>query len=568
MRKLLAAIIFCIFTSGTACSLPWRGHIAVQNQYVWGLTTETGRIIHSEIIDKVPWRINGGGWAHRPLWGHTDEWFYMGRIPKTEAMRDIEANLRRQHPAWPAKRIALETEKVYKEAVSISGQERIASELMKKTPALTKKEAMALAEQEHFVHNLGDSTTREKLTGVDTERGKRLLRYPPKEAVSGFNKSAVAEAMENQGDKFSAAEFARQPRSFERLRVMFYEGKGFDAYSLPSREDIGITVRGQNYIIKKDWSGAVKTLKRFPNERVLLPDDVYAKGIGRHSDLAGKVIRESQATGVMTPLAEQETQTSRMVTDLQREIGRAEIKRTAAIEQQMRRNRSALRKIDPYALGGAMMSLSENWGLLEDAWAGKSTWLKALARTGADFAGYTVTPYLADGILKQIGDKFVIAAPLRAAGLGYTLGFFIWNAGKEYLSYQMGNISHEDFIERIKKSGAQTGREAAMIPVNILVYKLISATGAGTFFVPIVIIGGAFAVQRTQQWYEDRQWRKTIYLEDLKNIIGEDLINEFTFITAETRPNFAESEQRPSLSEPEERPNLINPRTYPNIINY
>ena len=204
--------------------------------------------------------------------------------------------------------------------------------------------------------------------------------------------------------------------------------------------------------------------------------------------------------------------------------------------------------------------------MLKDAWDGRAAWSKALTRTGLDFAGYTATPYLVDGVLTRLGGKSIIAASLKNAGLGYTLGFFIWNAGKEYLAYQLGDISDEYYKNRMKQRGAQAVREAAMIPVNMLVYKLIGSSG--TFVVPAVIIGGSFAIQRIQQWYEDKQWRETITVEDAKAILGEDLMNEFTLLTPETRLNLADPERWATLAAPEERSSLIKPEERPNIIGY
>ena len=134
------------------------------------------------------------------------------------------------------------------------------------------------------------------------------------------------------------------------------------------------------------------------------------------------------------------------------------------------------------------------------------------------------------------------------------------------LAYRLGDISDEYYKNRMKQRGSQAVREAAMIPVNMLVYKLIGSSG--TFVVPVVIIGGSFVIQRVQQWYEDKQWRETITVEDSKAILGEDLMHEFTLLTPEMRFNLAEPESRANLAAPEERRSLIKPEERPNIIGY
>ena len=561
-RGLLLVAALCLITTGIASALPLQGHISVQKQY--GPTTEASSIIHSEIIDKVPWRDKAGGWNHRELWGHSDKWFYDGGGPKAEWLKDIEANLRRQHPSWTNKSIAAEVQKVYKKYASMSGQKLIAGELMQRIPSLTKKEAYALAEWHHFAHNLGDSTTPEGLIGVDMERGKRILLSPSNDVISGLNKDALTKAINAQGDKFSAADFVRQPRNFELLKVEQLAQKGFKIFNPASPNNIGITVNGENYIVKANWKDAAKAIEQSPSAKVFLADDVYTKGAGRYPELAGKVVPESQVTGVKATLAEQQENVQLFAEKKATEIRTAEADKTAAMGKQMRQSGKSLRKIAPYALAGGLMALSENWETLTDAWDGKSTWAKALTRTGVDFAGYTVIPYVVDGVLTQVAGKSVIAASLKNAGMGYTIGFFIWNAGKEYLAYQMGDISQEEFVTRMKQRGAQVGREASMVPVNMLLYKLISPT-AGTFVVPLVIIGGSFAIQRVQNWYEDKVWMETIYLDDVKAMLGEDLINEFTLITPETRSSLADPERRANLAEPEERHSLANPEERPSF---
>ena len=558
---LLLITFICLSVSSPAFALPEAGHVAVQNQYIWGVTTESGRIIHSGIIDKVPWRDNVGGYDHRKLWGHSEEWFYEGRIPKSEAIKNIKANLAKQNPALSGRQLEAEAQKIFKDAVSKTGQERIAEVLRKEVPSLTRKESMAMAEQLYDSHLIGDSTTAEGLRDMSETLKQRVmirLSSPSPEALSAYNKSSMSEAIRKQGDKFSTAAYVRQLRNFEHLLAGQLSERGFSIYKPANKNDIGITVNGENYIIKTNWKDAAKTIEQSPSSKVFLADDVYAKEAGRHPELSEKIFPESQVTGVKETLAQQQEKMQILAENKAAEIRTAEANRTAEISKQMRQSGNSLRKIAPYAVAGGIMALSENWETITEAWAGKATWAKALTRTGVDFAGYTAVPYFVDGVLMQVGGKYTIAASLKNAGMGYTIGFFIWNAGKEYLSYRIGDISKENFMKRIKQRGVQAGRGAMIIPVNMLLCKLISPT-AGTFFVPLVIIGGSFAIQRTQTWYEDKQWRETIYLDDVKAVFGEDLINEFTLMMPETRSNLAEPKLRSSFAEPDTRHSLSDP---------
>ena len=206
---------------------------------------------------------------------------------------------------------------------------------------------------------------------------------------------------------------------------------------------------------------------------------------------------------------------------------------------------SKLMDIAPYAMFGAKTALSENWQLIKDAYDNKAEWSQALSRTGLDFAGYTVTPVMIDGILASSGKRMTLMTSMKNAGTGYTLGFFCWNAGREFCSWQSGNISRDEFMSRIRHNAA---REIEMIPVNVMAY-LVAGTGH-TFFVPAVIIGGKFAVQRVHEWYESKRWKKCIYTDDLRDILGDDLMNAFTIAEPEMRYNIAEPERRFNIAEP------------------
>lgn len=98
-----------------------------------------------------------------------------------------------------------------------------------------------------------------------------------------------------------------------------------------------------------------------------------------------------------------------------------------------------------------------------------------------------------------------------------------------------------------------------MVPVNMLVLKIVVAAGASPIFVPVVIVGGGMAIQRAQEWYEQKKWENTIYLEDLVAFLGEDLIRELTLLDPERYPSLAAPERRANLAEPEGRHNLLEP---------
>ena len=552
--RLLLAVFCCAVVAEPVQAFPFQKHQSFQNQYIWGVGTEASREIHSNIIDRVPWRNDAGGWEHRKLWGHSDDWFYRGTLPKEEVLQDIKNNVLKAHPEWSEKMVQKEVSAIYKEAVSMTGQERIATELRRHYPNLTRSEAMALAEQHHASHIVGDSQTPAGVgKGVDLDKWKESLKSPTLTAVRAQNKIMIAKAAEKG---VSAAKFVGQARNFERLKVeQIMREMGCKGYKPPSRYDVGFVKNGQNYVVKMNGKSLQKALARLPKDvKIMLPDDEYEKIIRnkRYADIADRAIPESHVTG--KPNTSESSQ-QELAQTAEREMNDI----TAANNKRLAGMREKLKRTAPYMLSGAMMALSENWNDLSLAYRGESSWERALKQTAVDFAGYTVTPMLVDGILCRVGQRFAAVMPLKNAGMGYTIGYFCWGMGKEFYAYQNGDISYEVFAERARRHGQNAVGHALMVPVNMLVLKIVVAAGASPIFVPVVIVGGGMAIQRAQEWYEQKKWENTIYLEDLVAFLGEDLIRELTLLDPERYPSLAAPERRANLAEPEGRHNLLEP---------
>ena len=449
-----------------------------------------------------------------------------------------------------------EVSAIYKEAVSMTGQERIAAELRKHYSSLTRSEAMTLAEQLHASHVMGDSQTSAGVgEGVDLDKCKEVLKSPPLTAVRAQNKIMIAEAAENG---VSAAKFVGQARNFERLKAeQIMREMGCKGYNPPSRYDVGFVRNGQNYVVKaKMYEKSLRNaLARLPKgDKIMLPDDEYEKFIRseKTADLADRVIPESQVTGKPNTRESSQQELAQTVEKDMKDITVAKNKMLAGMREKLKRTA-------PYMLGGAMMALSENWNDLSLAYRGEASWERALKRTAVDFAGYTVTPMLIDGILCRAGKRFAAVMPLKNAGMGYTIGYFCWGMGKEFYAYQNGDISYEVFAERARQRGQNAVGSALMVPVNMLVLKIVVAAGTSPLFVPVVIVGGGMAIQRAQEWYERKKWEDTVYLEDLVAFLGEDLIREFTLLDPVRYPSLADPERRDNLAEPEGRPSLLDP---------
>jgi hypothetical protein len=156
---------------------------------------------------------------------------------------------------------------------------------------------------------------------------------------------------------------------------------------------------------------------------------------------------------------------------------------------------------------------------------------------------------LVDGILSNIGEHSVVIAQMKNTGMGLTIGYFAWGTGKEFFSFQAGDISYEEMLANIKERGKIAGTQAFISPVNMLVLKIVGGGLSGTVIVPVVIIGGGFIIQRTQKWYQDKVWENTIYTDDVTAILGPDLVNEFTLVMPTLKSTIVSPERKNSLAE-------------------
>jgi hypothetical protein len=550
---LLVFLMCCGRAATPSWALPEAAHTALANQYIWGLTNETSRQIHSSIIDKVPWRSHAGTTGHRDLWGHSDAWFYEGKLAKEKVLQDI----RRANPSFSEK----EVQKIYREATSITGQQRIAVELRKACPILSQKEAMALAEQTHAAHLIGDSTTATGKNLINVERAMSAVASPSLDAVRAENKMNTTKAL-NDGIPFDR--FVGQKPNFERLKVeQIMTERNAKAYNFADRSLIGLEINGQKYIYTGDTFRARNALRRFGNSsnKVILPDDEYQKFIRNKSNagLVNKVVPESQITGKANTLKDSQTQLAQKIAEVKAKLATAQKSLTDAVWEK-------IKLAAPYAVGGALMSVGENWDVLDAAYNGEEEWEKALKRTGLDFAGYTVTPIIVDSVLAKVGEKVALVTSLKNAGMGYTISYFIWGAGKEYISYQTGDIAYDELIERIHQRGIGAVKQTMMVPVNALVLKIVGGGLTGTVIVPIVIIGGGYTLQRVGDWYQNKMWEQTIYVDDVVAILGPDLVEAFTLASPERRVSLTEPERRNSLTDPDEFYNLATPESHANIF--
>ena len=315
---------------------------------------------------------------------------------------------------------------------------------------------------------------------------------------------------------------------------------------------------GRNYLFRMDSRNLAETLRKNPNAKIILPDDQYDKFINNakfDESARTRVVSEGSITGNHDSLALQQEKLSAMTENIHEIINQAEQQRNYSLRQKIFSN---MKKAAPYTFFGAGKALSENWEVIMNAYDNKESWSKALSLTGTDFAGYTVTPMLIDGAFAYAGGKTALFMSMKNAGLGYTLGVLAWEAGRESLAYMLGEIPQDEYYSKLRLS---TGRAIETIPANIIAY--IVSAGSSTLVVPLIIIAGSYVIPRAQVWYDkklkEKQWLNTVYPDDVKAILGDELINTFTIIQPERHSSLAEPERRSSLAEPERHSSLARP---------
>lgn len=535
-RCLTAGLCLFVFTSAPAYALSGQAHTSQSRDYIGGMSTETIRNIHTEIIDTVPWYKGGhaGGKGHREAWGHTDEWYY-GK------MKD----------AVPPEHLGS-----VKNLPNITGREYIALKIRSAYPHLTKKEALAIADQAHDSHLLGDSTTPEGKNIPRQEIAERL-KNPSSEALSAMNKCAMAESEKSSSNNPPGKAILGQRGNSERFIVQGMAQKNGDViYNPPRRNRIGVTRDGQDYVVVEKRTQITKELDKLSsNEKILVPADEYEK------------YRAScEKKGV--------TLDSRVVPDKATSQDWDNMKKSAYNSNKaaitFAKAKIALRNAAPGIIAGGLQALGENWKDVTAAWNGEKAWDDVLVKVGKDFAGYTLTPMIVNGVIVRLPDKLVLLAPLKHSGTATIIGVFVFGASKDFYAYYRGDQNWEDTVAQLKKRTAATAQQTAVFAATIVFNKVVSTALSYCLvpapWIPVVIVAGPIVWQIGKDYLEKERRRQTIYVEDLIGLLGEGFVREFHLLCPEPRDNILEPEERDNILEPECRANILMPELRDNIL--
>ena len=229
--------------------------------------------------------------------------------------------------------------------------------------------------------------------------------------------------------------------------------------------------------------------------------------------------------------------------------GAVEIEDELLRETNRELSRSALNQYVPYIGDSLKESMKDNWEFISDAYRGNAEWSDVIIRAGTDIAGYTVTPVLVDGVIAFSESEMAVI--LKEA----EIGIFCWSMGREFFAYSRGEIKYDELKERLSDTFV---KEVSIMPVKVLAYLVSSAAGY-SFLSPVIMIAGSFAIKRAQEWHEFQRWKNTVCLDDVRKILGDDLINALTLATPEQRYNISDPERRSNLANPERRKSIANP---------
>ncbi|MGI6075868.1 MAG: hypothetical protein ACOYD9_05845 [Pyramidobacter sp.] len=546
------AAVFCIFVFASAPTYAMSGsaHTSLSKQFISGMSTQTMREIHSKIIDTVPWRDRAGGKGHREQWGHSDEWYY-GKMKKTVPKEHLDS---------------------VKDLPNITGREYIALEFRKAYPLLTKKESLAVADLFHDSHLLGDSTTPE---GKNIPRQEIIdrVKHPTLKALSAMNKAVIAEIEGKARSENSPGQTVIYTSgNKERFIVQGMVANGEKAYRVPpldsngeitkernTKDLFGVTREGQNYVLAVDVDQIPEKLNSIipkDNVLILVPSDVYETY--KIDCLKKGITPDNRVVADTEPSTKWDNDAKKQYNEIKAAMTFAKAK-------------TALKNAAPGLIAGGLQAIGENWKDITAAWNGEKEWDEVLTKVGSDFAGYTLTPMIVDGVIAQLPNKMsVLLAPIKNAGTRTIVGIFIFGAGKEFYSYYIGDQDWDETVVQLKKRTGTVGQQIVVYGATIIYNKVaavfLTSLAVPAPWIPVVIVAGSTVWQIGKDYLAKERWRQTIYVEDISGFLGEGFVREFHLLCPERRSNILDLEQSESIFEPEYRDNLLVPELRDNIL--
>ncbi|NCC61699.1 MAG: hypothetical protein EOM12_12350 [Verrucomicrobiae bacterium] len=555
-KRLSIVLLICVYffdgDANISHAHSWGKHVSDTNIYVSGFTTSELKEIHSAIIDTVPWKpYTGGSINHRDLWGHTSDWYFHGKLPEDLVISDLMES--REISQREASRIFRE-----EYANLPSGRDIIARRIMEWRPSLSLSEARALADQVQASHILGDATTPygKNLSPDQVQWAQKIVHNPPLNALKAMTKVSLENALKANLN-LPTASFINQHQHYRLLRALdFCEKYGVHAYNPDFKGYVGVRIDGKGYVVGMTASDAEAIIKRGYN--VIVPDDEYEKLLRKNPSAASKALPESAITKQKTTLAENKSQATNRVDELI-------VAQKQSVDQQKRSFAAAakdsLKRVAPYLISGALLSVIENWGYIRMGMDREVDWGDVFTRVGTDFVGYSATPAIVQGTLVLIaGKESALILHAEKAGVQFLAGIFIYGTGKEVFGWYKGELTYEEMKDNIKGRASRAAWGAAMVPVAVVVGKVSS------MIVPVAIIVGPYIFQRGKEWYEEKQWEKILFVEDIEAMMGKDLMSSFSLLLPESAASLLQPEKTASIVSPQHSSSILEPERGPSLL--
>jgi len=425
-------------------------------------------------------------------------------------------------------------------------------------PSLSLSEARALADQVQASHILGDATTPygKNLSPDQVQWAQKIVQNPPLDALKAMTKVSLANALK-ANPNLPTVSFVAQHQHYSLLRATYL----CDKYSIPGYSPaykgyIGVQFGGKGYVVGRTVSDANDIIKRGYN--VILADDEYEKLLRKNPSAASKALPESAITKQKTTLAENKSQATNRV-------GELIAAQKQSLEQQKRsfaaKAKESLKRVAPYLISGALLSVIENWGYIRMGMDREVDWSDVFTRVGTDFVGYSATPAIVQGTLILIaGKESALILHAEKAGFQFLAGIFIYGTGKEIFGWYKGELTYEEMKENIKGRASRAAWGAAMVPVAVVVSKVSS------MIVPVAIIVGPYIFQRGKEWYEEKQWEKILFAEDIEAMMGKDLMSSFSLLFPESSASLLQPEKTASILSPEHSTSILEPKREPSFL--
>jgi hypothetical protein len=290
--KIILAIV-CLMTfnlvnvygdSGPKHDERTQEYLGGQRYYDQGKSTL--RPLHSQIIDKVPWKRFYGE-EHQRVWGHTEDWYLGNENAYTTIAQDlIDEDKKLNKTLTLTQALA----KAHEYLPKGGGRTLIMNAIRQQYGnMLSEPEIALLADQAFYIHLMGDDgyMKRQKLSNIAWyQKIQTNVMHPPVDSLLAKTKVDLIEFLKTtkEAPHLQKHTFVYKTiDNYERYLVanIANESKGIRIFNDNGAKIFGIEIAGKNHFVsmRSDVAHIIKLANR--NIPVLVKSDVYEKILKR-----------------------------------------------------------------------------------------------------------------------------------------------------------------------------------------------------------------------------------------------------------------------------------------------